>query len=97
MNKLNILIASILSVTIPYNQAFAPTGTITKWRHDASSIRTTTSIQMSAVEKPVTAEEINLRLATQLEKLKAKDATSIEVKKEVSRFSLVSVIICCHT
>ena len=42
-----------------------------------------TSVQMSAVENSFTADEINSRLAAQLEKLKLKDATSLDLKKEV--------------
>ena len=58
-------------------------GTRATGRWTTSSQQTTTPLKMSAVDNSITPEEINSRLAAQLKKLKAKDATSRELAKEV--------------
>ncbi len=74
-----VLIALLVQISNAYVNNFGPISRI--WA--TNKRQTINPLKMSAVEKSFSAEEINSRLAAQLVKLKAKDASSIEVKKEV--------------
>lgn len=81
----SILVIAFISNFAQINNAYVQNtwGTRATTRWATCGQQTTTSLKMSAVDNSITAEEINSRLAAQLEKLKAKDATSSELTKEV--------------
>lgn len=83
----NFLITLLLLVLVAYhtkafvtNHSGVRQGRWAILRHSSNS-----RLRMSSAEKSITAEEINTRLEKQLEKLKAKDATSKNVNKEVNK------------
>ena len=82
MSSTSIILIPLLLLALSTN-AFTTQTTGVRQGRWASGYSSTLS--MSAVEKSVTAEEINSRLEAQLEKLKAKDATSTALSKEVGK------------
>ena len=72
----SILNLSIILALSPVAVSFVPI-------HPTVRIRSPTNTKLLGVVEPLSAEEINERLKTQLEKMREKDKKSKQVNKEV--------------